>query len=352
MRCFSVRKPLGVVALGSVLTLAGATLPASADDNLAVSEGNHAAQDVYDAMEHAGEIFGTRIGSFAGAWLPRVTYRPGTVVTYRGSSYLSLVKNEGVAPNTNTGDWALLNSPGPAGPTGPTGPAGPPGVAGSAGAAGPAGPPGLAGPPGPAGSTGPRGPAGSAGPIGLIGPRGAAGPAGARGAMGARGPGGPTGPQGPQGPAGISEANDVPVIIDATGRFVAYSAWWPVMQIGSDFVRPIFGVPTGFDAYTASDFVFYHTQADCAGPRLMSSFDPFQPDMPSINNTGYYPAGPLTQQTVLSQENFLDGEDITQPSAHCGAVNPPFLAPVWFGTVKTINLNSLGFVAPFSYQLE
>ena len=352
MRCFSVRKPFGVAALGGVLTLSGATLPASADDNLAVHEGGRGIRDVYDAMERAGEIFGTRIRSFAGAWLPSVTYRPGTVVTYRGSSYLGLVKNEGVAPDTNTGDWALLDSSGPAGPAGTAGPAGPPGVAGPAGAAGPAGPAGLAGPPGPAGAAGLGGPAGAAGPIGLVGPGGAPGPAGARGVMGARGPAGPTGPQGSQGPAGRSEAGDVPVIVDATGRFVANASALPVMQIGSDFVQPVFGTPTGFDAYTASAFVFYHTQASCAGPRLMSSFDPFQPVMPSINNTGYYPAGPLTQQTVVSQENFLDGEDITKPSTHCGAVNPPFLAPVWFGTVKTIDLNSLGFVPPFSYQLE
>ena len=352
MRCFSVRKPFRVAALGSVLTLAGSILPASADDNVAGHEGSRSIQDVYDAMERAGEIFGTRIRSFAGAWLPRVTYRQGTVVTYRGSSYLSLVKNEGVAPDTNTGDWALLDSPGPAGATGPAGSAGPPGVAGSTGAAGPAGPAGLAGPPGPAGAAGPKGPAGSAGPSGLVGPRGAPGPAGARGVIGARGPAGPTGPQGSQGPAGLSEAGDVPVIVDATGRFVAYSADLPVMQIGSDFVRPIFGVPTGFDAYAASEFVFYHTQYSCAGPRLMSSFEPFQPDMLSINNTGYYPAGPLTSQTVVSQENFLDGEDVSKPSAHCGAVNPPFVGPVWFGLVKTVDLSSLGFVAPFSYQLE
>ena len=91
MRCFSVRKPPGVAALGGLLTLAGAILPASAADNLAVHEAGRSIQDVYDAMERAGEIFGTRIRSFAGAWLPRVTYRPGTVVTYPGSSYLSLV---------------------------------------------------------------------------------------------------------------------------------------------------------------------------------------------------------------------------------------------------------------------
>ena len=74
--------------------------------------------------------------------------------------------------------------------------------------------------------------------------------------------------------------------------------------------------------------------------------------MPSSNNTGYYPAGPLTHQTAVSQENFLDGEDISKPAAHCGAVDPTFVANVWFGTVKTVDLNSLGFVPPFSNRLE
>jgi hypothetical protein len=84
----------------------------------------------------------------------------------------------------------------------------------------------------------------------------------------------------------------------------------------------------------------------------MFSFDPLQPDMPSINNTGYYPSGPLTQPTVVSQETFLEGEDVSKPSTHCGAANPPFNATVWYGPVKTVDLNSLGFVPPFSKQLE
>ena len=140
-------------------------------------------------------------------------------------------------------------------------------------------------------------------------------------------------------------------MVDATGRFVAFGESVPVMQIGSDFVQSA-GLPVGFATYTASAFVFYHTQANCAGPRLMFSFDAFQPAMLIINNTGYYPGGPLTPQNVVSQEKFLDGEDITRPSAHCGAVNPPFEAPVWFGPVKTVDINSLGFVPPFSVQLE
>jgi hypothetical protein len=346
MRCFSVRMPLDLAAFAGVSILCGWPGSASAADALAVG-------DVYDAMEHAEEIFGTRITSFAGAWLPRVSYRRGTVVTYRGSSYLSLVKNEGIAPNTDTGDWALLDSPGPVGPAGPAGPAGPHGVAGPAGAAGPVGPAGVAGAPGPVGAAGPRGPAGGAGPIGPVGAMGAPGPTGSRGAAGARGPAGPPGPQGPQGPAGRTEAGDVPVIVDGTGRFVAYNApETPVMQIGTDFVEPIIGPPTGFAPYTAPEIGFYHTQANCAGPRLMVSWQPFMGTMIDINNTGYYPTSPLTVQTVVSEETFLEGEDVTKPSAHCGSPSNLPGPPAYFGVVKTVDLNSLGFVPPFSYQLE
>jgi hypothetical protein len=64
------------------------------------------------------------------------------------------------------------------------------------------------------------------------------------------------------------------------------------------------------------------------------------------------PGWSLTPEAVVSQEKFLDGEDITRPSTHCGAVNPPFEALVWFGPVKTVDINSLGFVPPFSVQLE
>jgi hypothetical protein len=117
-------------------------------------------------------------------------------------------------------------------------------------------------------------------------------------------------------------------------------------------VEPNIGVPTGFAPYTAANIGFYHAQANCAGPRLMVSFQPFMGTMIEVNNTGYYPTSPLTQQTALSEETFLDGEDITKPSAHCGPPTDVPGPPTYFGVVKTVDLNSLGFVPPFSYQLE
>jgi hypothetical protein len=108
------------------------------------------------ATDSASLAYGSSVAirSFGGAWAAGATFKTGTVVTYRGSSYLCLVRNSGVAPNTNTGDWALLDSAGAQGPRGATGAIGPEGPPGLQGAVGPAGPRGVPGPPGPAGAAG------------------------------------------------------------------------------------------------------------------------------------------------------------------------------------------------------
>jgi hypothetical protein len=140
----------------------------------------------------------TKIGvtftSFQSQWVSTQAYTAGMVVTYpgtAGASYICLVANTGVAPNTNTADWAIMDPPGatgPAGPQGLTGPAGPLGPTGAAGAQGPTGPQGLIGPIGQVGATGANG---------LQGVQGTQGP------IGATGPVGPQGPTGPQGPSGV-----------------------------------------------------------------------------------------------------------------------------------------------------
>jgi Protein of unknown function (DUF1566)/Collagen triple helix repeat (20 copies) len=111
-------------------------------------------------------------------------------VTFNGASYICLVENRHVQPNTNTGDWALLDAPGATGATGPQGAQGPTGAVGAAG------------PQGNAGAQGPIGPAGPAGPAGAAGAAGAAGPQGAAGTQGPQGNAGAQGSAGPQGPAG------------------------------------------------------------------------------------------------------------------------------------------------------
>jgi hypothetical protein len=133
---------------------------------------------------------------FQGAWTNSVPYVPGAVVTYNGQSYISLVLNKGVAPNTNANDWSLLDA---AGATGAQGPQGIPGPVGATGSQGPVGP---AGAKGATGATGAMGPAGPAGATGAMGPTGATGAQGTAGQTGATGPQGPAGPAGPAGAAG------------------------------------------------------------------------------------------------------------------------------------------------------
>ena len=148
--------------------------------------------------------------NFDGAWVPSATYKPGDVATFQGASYICLVRNTGVAPNTNTADWAIMAAQGATGPTGPQGPAGPTGAAGATGATGSQGPQGPVGPmgapglAGPTGATGPAGPTGPAGAAGATGPTGATGPVGATGATGPQGPQGAVGPQGPAATAGAT----------------------------------------------------------------------------------------------------------------------------------------------------
>ena len=116
------------------------------------------------------------ITNYRAAWTSTATYGAGAVVTYNGASYISLVGgNVGVAPNTSTTNWAILDAPGLPGATGPAGPQGSVGPAGAQGATGAQGPQGVAGLTGPTGAKGATGATGAQGPTGPIGPSGAAG---------------------------------------------------------------------------------------------------------------------------------------------------------------------------------
>jgi hypothetical protein len=162
---------------------------------------------------------GVRIGHFYSAWVSTQSYDAGSVVTYAGASYISLVKNRGVAPNKKTGDWAILDAPGATGPQGPIGLTGDTGATGATGATGPQGLPGLPGPQGPIGL---RGATGATGPAGPTGPRGSAGPVGPVGPAGRVGATGPAGPTGPAGALPTCTPPDVAVLYQ--GKFICKSA--------------------------------------------------------------------------------------------------------------------------------
>ena len=147
------------------------------------------------------------VTNFRGAWDATVNYGAGAFVTYRGQSYIAVVKNNNVVP-TDTDAWSILDAAGAQGPQGPQGPVGPNGASGAKGAAGPTGP---AGPAGPIGLPGPVGPAGAQGPAGTAGANGTTGASGTPGAPGVPGPAGTPGAPGVGLPA-TCQAGDVAVV--------------------------------------------------------------------------------------------------------------------------------------------
>ena len=126
-------------------------------------------------------ISGTGGGiAYQGTFDAGTSYAVGDVVTWGGSSWVSLVAgNVASTPGTSALTWGTLAAAGAQGPTGALGPQGPMGLS----LAGPAGPQGVAGPVGATGATGPQGAMGQSvqGPMGPQGAVGSVGPAGSPG---------------------------------------------------------------------------------------------------------------------------------------------------------------------------
>jgi hypothetical protein len=280
---------------------------------------------------------GIEINDFKGIWTSTARYKTGNVVTYRGASYICLVGNNGVSPNTNTGDWAILDAPG---------------ATGAVGAAGPPGPTGLTGPQGPAGQQGAAGPPGPGGPAGPIGPQGPAGARGAAGAQGVAGTPGVQGPAGPQGPAGTGGVS----VIDSKGAMVGKYAG------SSEVVITIKGLAlvlqlensnllqNGFLVKTADVIVFAHLASDCSDARLYSPESNFGAlfIVPSSTSaqTLYYPQTLPTAQPIGSRESFLVGQDPNLPGT-CGTADGALLP---MSPVGTFDMTTLGLVPPFHLQ--
>ncbi len=144
--------------------------------------------------------------SAKGPWTSGNSYAVNDIVSYAGSSYVSLSDQPAspVSPDADAINWTLLAA---VGVTGATGAAGDVGATGPAGAAGPTGATGATGGTGSQGATGATGPTGATGAAGAQGPTGAAGAGGGTGATGPAGPAGPAGPQGATGAAGAAGAN-------------------------------------------------------------------------------------------------------------------------------------------------
>ena len=194
---------------------------------------------------------------FEGAYASASNYGLDDVVSWQGSSYISLMaSNHGNTPSASPTAWALLaaagvGTTGATGAAGATGPQGPPGLTGATGATGAQGPTGVVGPRGlpglvyqgtyssatnyalgdvvlwqgaswsslvdsnhgntPSFSPAYWGVLTAQGPTGAVGATGAAGPTGATGALGGPvGPPGERGDQGLQGIAGQAGAQGIP----------------------------------------------------------------------------------------------------------------------------------------------
>jgi hypothetical protein len=252
-------------ALHDVVTFAGSSYVSLAANNEANTPGVTSQWAVLAQAGAGGSGDGVGV-AYQGSYNPAASYGLNDIVSYQGSSYISLVAgNGGNAPSSSPGQWGVmaLGAVGVQGPTGLTGPQGPPGLTGPAGpvgsqgptgATGAAGSPGLVyrgdyssaanyrlgdvvlfqgasyasllagnlgntpsagsgqwgvltaqGPVGPTGTQGPQGLPGVQGPPGSVGPAGASGPQGPQGIPGQAGAQGLTGPAGAlglQGPMG------------------------------------------------------------------------------------------------------------------------------------------------------
>lgn len=288
-----------------------------------------------------------RIQNYRGTWQETTRYDRGSVVTFHGTSYIALVENSRVEPDTNTGDWAVFAAAGSPGAVGPIGPAGAAGPAGPEGAAGPAGAPGPIGPPGATGPAGPRGSTGASGPRGATGPAGPAGAPGIPGAQGAPGARGATGPAGPPGQAPVKGLLD---FVDSQGTIMgpdynnqlALSINGLVVEVQNQMDV------SGFLPYDTSLFTWDHISTDCSGPRYLPT-NAFTSSLWVFGNTGYYGATAGTFIVVHSFEQYQTGADITQPGQCTSTGIGPPASPI--GLMETIDMSTLGFVPPFSLQI-
>jgi hypothetical protein len=291
--------------------------------------------------------------NFRGAWVSSGTYNPGAVVTFNGASYICLVRNTNVQPNTPTGDWTIMDAPGASGATGPAGAQGPAGPTGAQGPQGATGPQGAMGPPGPAGATGAAGAQGPAGSQGPTGPQGAQGP------TGSQGPSGPTGPQGATGPQGPASAGGV-LVVDSNGstvgKLVTFAGHTPLsalMNIQGHSV--LLGIDealnsaTGFVVVDVSNQYFVHVASDCSDARLRDTYlgvETLLVPSSTAAQTLYYVNSALTLQAISGVETFTTGQDPNLPGT-CAATT---FGSVFVGTVASLDITTLGFVPPFHLQ--
>ncbi len=136
-------------ALHDVVTYAGSSYVSLTGGNEANTPG---VSSEWAVLAQSGASAGSGVGvAYQGMYASAANYGLNDIVSYLGSSYISLVAaNHGNPPDTSPGQWGVMAL----GAVGVQGPQGLPGITGPAGLTGPAGPQGVAGPTGAPGTPG------------------------------------------------------------------------------------------------------------------------------------------------------------------------------------------------------
>ena len=146
---------LTTYALNDVVTYAGSSFVSLGAGNKGNTPG---VTSEWAVLAQGGTGTGSGVGvAYQGTYASTANYALNDIISYQGSSYISLISaNHGNTPALSPGQWGVMA-------LGAVGAQGPQGLPGSTG------PQGLTGPPGPAGPTGPTGATGTAGAPGTPG---------------------------------------------------------------------------------------------------------------------------------------------------------------------------------------
>jgi len=328
---------LTAYALNDVVTYAGSSFVSLAAENMGNTPG---VTSQWAVLAQGGTGMGSGVGvAYQGIYASAANYALNDIVSYLGSSYISLVSaNHGNTPDQSVGQWGIMAL----GAVGVQGPQGLPGVTGPQGLLGPPGPTGAAGPTGATGAVGAPGTPGlvyqgdyssvtnyalgdvvfwqGASYASLIASNHGNTPDQAPGQWGvltAQGPAGPTGAQGPQGLPGVQ---GMPGSVGPPG------------ETGPQGVQGIPG-QAGAQGLTGP-----------AGAQGLSG--PMGPQGPAG------PVGMSFQGTYSSSTNYAEGDGVLyNGSAYVSLVasnqgNTPDQSPGWWGLFATGSPGATGPAGP------
>ncbi|HSY68217.1 MAG TPA: DNRLRE domain-containing protein, partial [Edaphobacter sp.] len=146
---------LTTYALNDVVTYAGSSFVSLGAGNKGNTPG---VTSEWAVLAQGGTGTGSGVGvAYQGTYASTANYALNDIISYQGSSYISLISaNHGNTPALSPGQWGVMA-------LGAVGVQGPQGLPGSTGPQGLTGPPGRAGPTGPTGATGTAGAPGTPG---------------------------------------------------------------------------------------------------------------------------------------------------------------------------------------------